>query len=242
MILAVDAGNSRVKWALHDGDGFLDEGWVPNDALARLDAQWAALRAPATIVVANVAGPVVAQGLERQVARWNVEPVWASSEKAIAGVTNSYEDPTQLGVDRWAALVGARSITQAACVVVNAGTAATIDALSGRGEFLGGLILPGLDLMREALAGNTAKLTAERGEFAAFPRSTRDAITTGALQALCGAAQRLRAEMVSAGHAEPNLVFSGGAGELAARHMGGPARYVEKLVLLGLVRIGTARK
>jgi type III pantothenate kinase len=121
--------------------------------------------------------------------------------------------------------------------VVNAGTAMTVDALNAKGEFVGGIIVPGFDLMHESLAAHTARLSAERGNFTSFPRTTRDAITSGAIQALCGAVERMRDAMLVAGHPEPMLIFSGGAGELVARYMGRPVRIVDKLVLEGLVQI-----
>jgi type III pantothenate kinase len=120
---------------------------------------------------------------------------------------------------------------------VNAGTAMTADALTAKGEFIGGIIVPGFDLMHESLAAHTARLSAERGNFMPFPRTTRDAITSGAIQALCGAVGRMRDAMLAAGHQEPVLIFSGGAGELVARHMDRPVRIVDKLVLEGLVQI-----
>jgi type III pantothenate kinase len=237
LILAVDAGNSRVKWALHDGRVFVRDGWVTLADLDALDAQWASLPAPSAIVVANVAGDAVAGQLRKFSGRWQSVPRWAASTRSQAGVSNRYEEPSQLGVDRWAALIGARSFSSDPCVVVNAGTAMTVDALDAQGEFIGGIIIPGFDLMHESLAANTARLSAERGNFTAFPRTTRDAITSGAVQALCGAVERMREAMLAAGHREPVLIFSGGAGELVARHMGRPVRIVDKLVLAGLVQI-----
>ncbi len=237
MILAVDAGNTRVKWATHDGAEFLNEGWCAKSGLASLEAQWAALPAPSNIVIANVAGDEVARALTTLTGRWPLKPHWASSRRSQCGVTNLYENPEQLGVDRWAAMIGARGLTTGACVVVNAGTAMTVDALSAQGEFLGGLILPGFGLMQTSLATNTAKLQAQPGHFAVFPRTTRDAIASGALQALCGAVDRMCAAMHAQGHADPELIFSGGTGELVAGHMACPARFADKLVLEGLVRI-----
>lgn len=237
MILAVDAGNSRVKWALHDGRDFVREGWVMHSDLDALDAQWSSLPAPSSIVIANVAGEEIGQKLRKFSGRWPTAPRWASSARSQAGVSNRYDEPSQLGVDRWAALVGARRFSSGPCVVVNAGTATTIDALSAQGDFIGGIIVPGFDLMHESLAANTARLSAERGNFTSFPRTTRDAITSGAIQALCGAVERMRDAMLAAGHQEPALIFSGGAGELVARHMGRPVRIVDRLVLEGLVQI-----
>ena len=238
MILAVDAGNSRVKWATHDGRAFVHEGRVANAELASLASQWAGIPAPSAIVIANVAGDAVGKELAALAQRWPIAPRWAASSQSQCGVINGYRDPTQLGVDRWAALIGARSLSTRACVVVNAGTAMTVDALGASGEFLGGFIAPGFDLMRESLAANTALLTSERGEFAFFPRTTRDAIATGSVQSLCGAVERMHSALLDDGQEDADIVISGGTGELLARHLGRPAKFVEKLVLLGLVQIG----
>ncbi len=237
MILAVDAGNSRVKWALHDGHSFVREGAVMHADFDALEAQWSSLPAPSSIVIANVAGDEIGQRLRKFLDRWQIAPTWASSVRSQAGVCNCYDEPSQLGVDRWAALIGARALSSDSCVVVNAGTAMTVDALSAQGEFIGGIIVPGFNLMHESLASNTARLSAERGNFSPFPRTTRDAISSGAIQALCGAIERMRDAMLAAGHRAPVMIFSGGAGELVARHLGSPVRIVDKLVLEGLVRI-----
>ncbi|MBC8007169.1 MAG: type III pantothenate kinase [Prolixibacteraceae bacterium] len=237
MILAVDVGNSRVKWALHDGRSFLREGRVAHADFDALNAQWSSLPAPSSIVIANVAGDETGQRLRKFLQRWQIAPRWATSAQAQAGVINCYDEALQLGVDRWAALIGARAHSSEPCVVVNAGTAMTVDALTARGEFLGGIIVPGFNLLHESLASNTARLSAERGNFTPFPRTTRDAITSGAIQALCGAIERMRDAMLVAGHREPAMIISGGAGELVARHLGRPVRIVDKLVLEGLVRM-----
>ena len=242
MILAVDAGNSRVKWALHDGRGFVRDGWVMHADIEALDAQWLSLPAPSAIVIANVAGDGIGRRLRKSCERWKTAPRWASSARSQAGVSNHYDEPSQLGIDRWAALIGARRLSSDPCVVVNAGTAMTVDALTAEGEFIGGIIVPGFGLMHESLAVHTARLPAEPGNFTSFPRTTRDAITSGAIQALCGAVERMRDAMLAAGHQDPVLIFSGGAGELVARHMGRPLRIVDKLVLEGLVQIALEPK
>ncbi|CAN0506544.1 unnamed protein product, partial [Phaeothamnion confervicola] len=175
-------------------------GWVLRAEIDSLEAQWSSLPVPTAIVIANVAGDEVGRRLQAYSCRWQISPRWASSLRAQCGVTNLYDDPSQLGVDRWAALIGARKNSPDACLVINAGTATTIDALSAKGEFIGGIIVAGFDLMHEALATNTAGLSSERGEFSAFPRSTRNAITSGAIQALSGAVERMSAAMRAAGH------------------------------------------
>ena len=237
MILAVDAGNSRVKWALHDGRSFTRDGTVLHADLDALDSQWSSLPSPTSIIIANVAGDETGRRLRKFSGRWTVAPISALGTRTQAGVTSLYDEPSQLGVDRWAALIGARGMSSDACVVVNAGTAMTVDALTRKGEFIGGIIVPGFDLMHEALAANTARLSAERGKFNPFPRATRDAITSGAIQALCGAVDRTRDAMLAAGHGEPSLIVSGGTGEIIAGHIGRSVRIVDKLVLEGLVRM-----
>ncbi|MGQ0578501.1 MAG: type III pantothenate kinase [Betaproteobacteria bacterium] len=242
MILAVDAGNSRIKWALHEHDAFAHEGSVALADLRRLERDWAPLPAADAIVVANVAGEAVRADLQKLFARWKAEPRWVAASGAQCGVVSRYDDPSQLGADRWAALIGARWLVSGCCLVVNAGTAMTVDALSAQGEFIGGIIVPGFDLMHEALASNTAGLSSERGSFAPFPRSTRDAITSGAIQALCGAVERVRAAMVADGYGEPTLLVGGGAAEMVAQRLGRPVRIADKLVLEGLVRIAQEQR
>jgi type III pantothenate kinase len=242
VILAVDAGNSRIKWALHDRTVVVREGAVVLADLGLLDAAWAALPAVDTIVVANVAGDPVRAGLQKLFARWRAEPRWIVATAGQCGVVSRYDNPSQLGADRWAALIGARRLVSGSCLVVNAGTAMTVDALSAQGEFLGGIIIPGFDLMHQALAANTAGLSSERGGFTQFPRNTADAITSGAIQALCGAVERMRAAMTADGHLEPRVLIGGGAAEMVAQRLGTPFNVADKLVLEGLVLIAQERR
>jgi type III pantothenate kinase len=148
-------------------------------------------------------------------------------------VRNGYREHSTLGADRWAALIAARHLVAGAALAVMAGTAPTIDALTQDGQFLGGLILPGFDLMAESLARGTAGLPRTPGGFALFPQSTADAIASGAIQALCGAVERMQRALAARG-AEPQILLSGGAAETLYAHLGRPARIVPNLVLEGL--------
>ena len=140
-------------------------GWVATSDADRLGDSWEGQAQPDRIVASNVAGPDVANQMEEICKRWAMEIQWAAAEQSQCGVRNSYENPVQLGSDRWAALIAARSIAPKGCVVVNAGTAMTVDALSAEGVFLGGLIVPGLATMRRALAESTAAVGAAGGSF-----------------------------------------------------------------------------
>ena len=237
-ILAVDAGNSRVKWALHEDAGFSSEGAFATEEVQRSEMHWSELDAPDLVMIANVAGDAVGDGLRRGCAHWGLSPVFVTGKAQQCGVTNSYDNPEQLGPDRWSALIAAHALVQGNCLVMCMGTATTIDALTGSGMFLGGLILPGLDMMHSALASKTARLGPERGEVVAFPHSTRDAITTGAARATCGAIEQMCGEMREHGFDDVSIVATGGTAQVFASLCKCPISLHDRLVLQGLVCIG----
>jgi type III pantothenate kinase len=191
----------------------------------------------ARAVASNVAGDGVRRDIEASCARAGLSVSFAASAREQLGVVNGYADPSQLGVDRWVAMVAAHRLLEGHKLVVNAGTALTIDALTGEGRFLGGLIVPGPTLMRRALDHGTAGLRLTEGRFAALPASTPDAITSGAIQACVGAIERLAGEMAAHGTPPGRIILSGGAAGEIAGAIAAPLTIVETLVLDGLVRI-----
>lgn len=235
-LLAIDAGNTRVKWGVHDGVKWVRQGALPTAESERLRGE---LEPVDRVVIANVAGERVRQALTAALAGAGSEPYWVVSKAEQCGVRSSYAEPVRLGPDRWAALIAARHLHEDPCVVVNAGTTMTVDALSADGIFLGGFIVPGYALMREALAGNTAHLSLREGEFSFFPDNTGDAIASGALNALAGAVDRMCRYVVDTGQSEPVVVLSGGNAGLLEPRLNGRPQVVDNLVLEGLVRIGS---
>ena len=244
MILAIDAGNSRVKW-----------GWYES---AERGGRWSSIATvsliefaassdhvnpfsathdnPAPIVISNVAGEGAHQLLVNWTSIFECEPLWLKGEAEACGVRNGYEKPDQLGPDRWAALIAARALEPGrACLVVNAGTATTVDALSPAGEFLGGLILPGIDLMRFVLHEHTGRLPLQEGRYVRTPRNTLDAIESGCRHAQAGAVERMHRVLGG----DSACLVSGGGGRALIERLDLPCRYVENLVLEGLARIGT---
>ena len=236
-VLAVDAGNSRIKWGLHDGESWLVQGWENTARATRLSRAWAKLPRPDRVLSCNVAGPGVRRAIAAAARGWNRPVRFVASRARQCGIASSYDRPAQLGADRWAALIGAWHLFRGPCLVVNAGTTMTVDALDAEGVFLGGMIIPGVDLMRVALARSTAGLGLRAGRFAFFPASTADAIMSGALNALGGAIERMGRFMREAGLSAPLVVVSGGAAGLIAPQLNGPAEVVDNLVLEGLLRI-----
>jgi len=236
-ILAIDAGNSRIKWGWFDGQRWAAQSWIASAEAGKLGAALAALPPPDKIVISNVAGSAVRELVAAALAQFPVTPHWIRSAARQCGVTSGYDDPAQLGPDRWAALIGAWHLFRGPCVVVNAGTTMTVDALSDEGVFVGGFIVPGADLMRESLARNTAQLRLQEGRFTYFPDATADAIMSGVINALAGAVDRMQRYMEETGQITPVVVLSGGGAPLLGPHLNVRTEVVDNLVLEGLLRI-----
>ena len=237
-LLALDAGNTRIKWGVASGSGWAASGAVPTARAGDLaDALRTAPKA-ARAIASNVAGPAVQKELEEACLSLGLPLRVIRSEAAQLGVANGYRDPSQLGSDRWAALVAAHRAHAGHQLVANAGTALTIDALTADGKFLGGIIVPGPALMRASLDRGTAGLRLTQGEFHPFPTRTADAITSGAIQAAVGAVTRMRDAMAASGAPPARVVLSGGAAGEIAPHLPIEVAIHENLVLDGLVLIG----
>lgn len=233
-ILLIDAGNTRVKWALADTGAatgqWLAHGAVLHADLATLGDAWRGLDA-ACALVANVAGPALRVQLEELLAPLPV--TWFASTPALAGMVNGYREPAQLGCDRFAAAIGAHALHPGqALVVATCGTATTIDAISADGVFIGGMILPGLALMAGALAKNTAQLPQAVPGAAlppTFADNTIDAIVSGCINAQAGAIER-----AVAAHGATGCIVSGGAAGYIAPALAIDHIVRENLVLAGL--------
>ena len=246
MILAIDAGNSRVKWGWLDPDpgnagggswsGIANVSLIEFAASSDLVNPFSATHDnPARIIISNVAGEGAQQLLVNWTSIFEAAPEWVRGERELCGVRNLYDRPELLGPDRWAALIAARALEpKRACLVVNAGTCTTVDSLSAEGEFLGGLILPGIDLMRFVLHEHTGRLPLQAGAFVKTPRNTADAIETGCRHAQAGAVERMHRALGGNGA----CLVSGGGGKALIERLELPCRYVENLVLEGLGRIG----
>jgi len=219
--LAIDIGNTRLKWAVytapHPGAVLLHQGAVFLETIDELaDGDWKSLPAPASMLGCAVAGDAVRRRVEEQMELWDIAPRWVVPAAREAGLSNGYEHPHRLGADRWTALAGARSRVLAAgparpALVVMVGTAVTVDALDAQGHFLGGLILPGFGLMLRALEMGTAGLKVPTGEVVDFPTNTGDALMSGGANAIAGAIERQHRRLQQRCGAEPRLLMTGGA-------------------------------
>ncbi len=236
-MLLLDVGNSRCKWALVRDGLWVRQGVAGNTEWQILQEDFAKLPAPSRILVSNVAGAAVAERLRALCGPWLCPLEFVTAQVEQCGVRNGYQHPQRLGSDRWAALIAAWQRTRGGCLVVNCGTATTVDALSNEGEFMGGLILPGVYLMHKSLLGNTAQLSAQDGELQEFPLNTADAMRSGVLRATLGAIEHQYASLV-ARCAGARCVMSGGAAEDVRAYLSMPVDRVDNLVLRGLQIIG----
>ena len=162
MILLLDIGNSRIKYASLVGDQL-----EANNAFAYreetlenlLDEHFRVITQPTSVYVANVAGPNIAT-IVSTVTRslWKLDAKFIACQHQSHGVTNAYTDINELGVDRWMLILAAWERYHAPGCIVACGTATTIDVISGSGMHQGGFIIPGLKMMQNTLAQNTADI------------------------------------------------------------------------------------
>jgi type III pantothenate kinase len=249
--LAIDIGNTRLKWAQYTspapGARLLNHGAVFLETIDSLaEKEWARLPAPGSMLGCVVAGEGVKRRVEEQLEIWDVEPRWVASSAHACGVTNSYDHPSRLGVDRWVALIGARHRVLARgkarpALVVMVGTCVTVDALDATGRFLGGLILPGFGLMLRALEMGTAGLKAPTGEAVDFPTNTSDALMSGGADAIAGAVERMHRKLLAKTGEAPALVMTGGAAVKLAPITDLPFETVDTLIFEGLLQLQSHR-
>lgn len=251
-LLAIDIGNTRLKWALYenpaDGAQPLAQGAEFLEHIDKLaDGAWAGLPAPDRMLGCCVAADASKRRVEDQMGElWDVPAHWVVASAAEAGLANGYDHPSRLGADRWVGMIGARHRMLAAgparpMVVVMVGTAVTVEAIDTSGRFLGGFILPGHGIMLRALESGTAGLHVPTGEVRAFPTNTSDALTSGGTFAIAGAIERMVQHLRAQCGAEPACYMTGGAGWKMAPHMSVPFELVESLIFDGLLVIARAR-
>jgi type III pantothenate kinase len=255
--LLIDAGNSRIKWALAQDDGaftatgaFGHRDDAPSAAPARAAiSAWRDLPRPRGAWLSNVAGAAVAQRLDTLLdAQW--PGLACTTIRACArqcGVTNGYTAPAALGSDRWAGLIGAHAAFPGeALLLATFGTATTLEALRADGLFAGGLIAPGWTMMMRALGEQTAQLPtldARTARAALTAHSTflgtdtPGSLSAGCLLAQAGLIERTWRDLQDAWGEPVRLVVSGGAVDEVTAALKVPHTRHDSLVLSGLARI-----
>lgn len=237
-MLTIDIGNTYIKWAVWNEAGISQTGSCEysKQEPENVFAMWEDTRPEKRVIVACVAGESVENALINWMqAHWSVEPEFLRSTAKLGDVTSAYTEPSQFGVDRWAALLGARSLYDVPVCIIDAGTAITVDLLNAEGGHQGGRILPGLEMMREALLKGTAGIQQADGEPVTFAINTADAVSSGTLHMLQAALIEICS---SAGQCLGNnmkIIITGGMSEQIMSLHGMPEMLHEPdLVLQGL--------
>ena len=218
--LLMDVGNSRVKWGVLELGEIRRTGHIAQDRIRDRGLQALTTRIPHDVdrvLVSNVAGNAFATRLSGVVGmHCDCDVRFAHTERNGWGVTNGYKQPRRMGVDRWVALVGAWGELHASCLVVDAGTAITIDAIDQAGRHLGGQIIAGVEMMMRALSSSTSDIPSVKGsprggdgDLHLFATSTADAVREGARNAAAGAVDRAFRALQSNAY-DPVLVLTGG--------------------------------
>ena len=245
--LLLDVGNTRLKWGVLQGGEIRRTGRIPHAEIREKGIQVLTTRLPREfddVFASNVAGTTFATRLSGVVsAHCGSDVRYARSERRGWGVTNGYTQPRRLGVDRWVAMIGAFAEVQAACLVVDAGTAVTIDAIDDDGQHLGGQIIPGVAMMGQALATSTSDIPPVSpappragAALGMFGRNTAAAVREGGQNAVAGAVDRAFQALQSNAYT-PTIVLTGGDGSRILNALCAAPLHRPHLVLQGLARM-----
>lgn len=250
MILLIDIGNTRIKWATLDGQergaqcADIHAGW---NAQQLTDIILKPAGRPERVLIGNVGGEKIGELVRDTIAqRWNLDAEFINSTAEACGVRNAYPDPAKLGADRWLCVIAAHALQKRLTCIVSVGTAMTIDGVDASGQHLGGVIVPGPELMVTSLLRNTSDIArrAEQGSVteAVFADNTLGAIHQGAAHALAALVER-SAESMRATHGEmPALLLTGGASPAIGKLIHLPFESRPDLVLHGLAIFATSRQ
>jgi type III pantothenate kinase len=241
-MMLLDVGNSAVKWAVEENGHYTCRGYFlrRNRGFAeQADAAWGQLPVPDSIAVANVAGPELQREINDWVAAcWQLSPCYIRVDEAAAGVVNAYTDPGRLGVDRWAALVAGRQATPGPVCIIDCGTAITIDALAADGRHLGGMIAPGLEMMRQTLTADTSDIGPQPAMQAAgislLAQDTVQAVNNGVSYMAAAMIDRVLADMVAELGEQTEMLITGGDAGRILPLLGWQPRHDPDLVLKGV--------
>lgn len=240
MRLLLDIGNTRLKWAWYS------EGRVsPCDAIVynqanlaeELAVVWQEFNAPQDVWIVSVAKQPINDILNQYCHNaWGIKPNYVQSSRALLGVTNAYRDAHKLGCDRWVAMLAAYHQEQRSVMIVDCGTAVTIDAIDEDGQHVGGVIAPGIALSNSVLNQQTdLQWQAATGMLPdrVFATSTTDCIAAGIAYGIIGLIEKAHHELTQHGQ-HPGVYLTGGDAAYISHALAIEHKLVDDLVLQGL--------
>ena len=245
--LLVDIGNTNLKWCWLEGGVLTDLQTMPHQQGALPDLShrcWADSERPEAAFVANVAAPVINRQVDRWMRdNWALVPDFLVSEAESFGVKNGYDNPEQLGVDRWLTLIAAHNRYSGPVCIVDSGTAITIDVIREDGQHLGGLILPGFELMRGALLEKThiPPVHSIQNTPDILGKDTESAVASACLNAAAALVERVLIRATEKMAKQPEVLLTGSDAALLQSALTIPTQLQPDLVMSGL-SVVAARK
>lgn len=240
MIFLIDIGNSRIKLCNVVNDELINHVACEYN-LETFEGNLNGLIStkPTQIIVASVAGSSIKNKLINCCEqKWRLTPQFVSVEKEFRDLINAYEQPKQLGVDRWVSMIACRQITQHFSLLVSFGTATTIDAIDSSGRHLGGIIVPGLQLMQASLINNTQEIrpgnSPQEVDDSLFGKNTYDGLQKGAVAALVAVVESMYLKLKTQFNTDIDCIITGGFASQLCEHFTIEYNYQPHIVLLGL--------
>ena len=246
-MLAIDIGNSRLKWALFESGHVLEHNAFAYDLSSLEELMDAASLAQKAneIFISSVADDEVNKKVSKTLlSRTGNVIEFAQTKQSELGVVNSYVEPEKMGVDRWLAMLSAfnhvsRPAENAVCMI-DCGTAITFDLLAQDGRHLGGLIMPGFSLMQESLSNETSNINESfvHGRLVLpdmkLACATRESVQQGSMHLIVNGLKGIVGQAFEDMGGEMSCVITGGDGQWVSDRLGLECIHEPLLVLHGL--------
>lgn len=236
MNILIDIGNTRIKWCV-DNKGSIGKSqaidYKKDDFISCLQSSWQQLTQPQTIAISSVSAQQVSLEIIALAKKnWpEIKVLIAKTSSYALSVTNAYVQPENLGVDRWMGLIALRYYYPGNSCIVGCGTAITIDNLDKKGQHLGGLISPGIQLMKQSLFQGTENLSfIEQNYPVGLSNATEPAIFSGILYAAAGLIEKSIRNLCMC----DTLILTGGDAELLSKYLDFESIIEPDFVLKGL--------
>lgn len=239
MNLLIDIGNSRVKYVVEQAGQLSEIYYCDGGQLIAALERLTISQTIKKVLLVSVNEQAITQQLEKWSAFNQLELLLLTTEKSSFGVTNGYQHFAQMGADRWLAILGAQQLyPNETLLIVDSGTATTIDLLCGTAKHFGGWIIPGVDMMMHSLFNNTKRVTGEFGTITelAFGFNTNDNVNLGCWSATLGAVETAKSEVASLNLTLDKIVYTGGNGCELNRLEKNTSVYCENLIFIGMQR------
>ncbi len=244
-MLCIDVGNSRIKWCVWQGENILCNAVAEYELqhLNNLLEQWFCNIDQQDVFISSVASSQVNEAIALWFSSvWHRQVSFVESKRRQLGVTSGYKDVQQMGVDRWVAMLAAYQRFQSAVCVIDCGTAVTLDVVDNEGKHLGGLIMPGLNMMRQSLYWGANGIQFHHGKESLFADNTADAVSGGSFHLLVSGLNGLYQQYKKQIETSIACVVTGGDGEKVAKYMECDCQYEAYLILYGLRLIAESKE